>query len=65
LLRFARNDSLSSSFSLISIFGSFAENDHRADDTCQFSAMVDPVAAAKEPREEDEPWTTSAKNPVI
>jgi len=27
--------------------------------------MVGLIAAAKEPREEDEPWTTSATNPAI
>jgi hypothetical protein len=27
--------------------------------------MVTPIAAAKESREEDEPWTTSATNPAI
>ena len=34
-------------------------------DRLRICAMVAPIAAAKEPREEDEPWTTSARNPAI
>ena len=34
-------------------------------DSPRICAMVDLIAAAKEPREEDEPWTTTARNPAI